>query len=197
MENTFIVWEPWTWSVQGQPSKAKLSQPTPLLAAKAVTFLQCNQWDNHTRKWLSHYQQCVQLNKKWQDHMKRSLQSKSERRLGNRQQMEPVWYSCWLLDGLTDEHTAPNEYRRELMSRKRALRKIINIDLFLILPSRALIFVPVCRTPPCKDTMKSCAIVQMHGCLLQEEYRKGTYDASEPQASFFSAADTETTVPLL
>lgn len=49
--------------------------------------------------------------------------------------------------------------------------------------------------PLCKDTIKSFAIVQMHGCLLQEEYRKGTYDASELQASFFSAADTEATVP--
>lgn len=104
-------------------SLPKLPQPTPLLAVKAATFLQCNQQDNHTRKWLSHHQQCVQLNKKWQDHMKRSLQSKSERRLGNRQQMELVWYSCWLLEGLTDEHTAPNEYVRELISRKRALRK--------------------------------------------------------------------------
>lgn len=33
--------------------------------------------------------------------------------------------------------------------------------------------------------------MQMHGSRLQEEYRKGTYDASEPQASFLSAADTE------
>lgn len=179
--------------MQGQPSKAKLSQPTPLLAARAVTFLQCKQQHNHSRKWLSHYRQCVQLNKKWQDHMKRSLQSKSERRLGNRQQMEPVWYSCWLLDGLTDEHTAPNEYVSELTGTKKTLRK--KYDLFLILPSTALIFVPVCKMPHCKHTIKSFAIVQMHGCLLQEKYRKGTYDASEPQASFFSAADTEATLP--
>lgn len=49
--------------------------------------------------------------------------------------------------------------------------------------------------PPCKDTAKSSAIVQIHGRLLQEKYRKGTYDASEPQASFFSAAHTEATDP--
>lgn len=34
----------------------------------------------------------------------------------------------------------------------------------------------------------------MHGSQLEEEYRKGTYDASEPQASFFSAAEAEATV---
>lgn len=63
------------------------------------------------------------------------------------------------------------------------------------MPSRVFIFVPVCKMPHCKETIKSFAIVQMHGCLLQEKYRKGTYDVSEPQASFFSAADTEATVP--
>lgn len=35
----------------------------------------------------------------------------------------------------------------------------------------------------------------MHGSQLEEEYRKGTYDASEPQASCFSAAEAEATVP--
>lgn len=53
---------------------------------------------------------------------------------------------------------------------------------------------PDCKVPFCKDTIKSFAIVQMHGSWLQEEYRKTTYDASEPQALFFSAADTEATV---
>lgn len=49
--------------------------------------------------------------------------------------------------------------------------------------------------PHCKETIKSFAIVQMHGCLLKEKYKKRSCDASEPQASFFSAADTEATVP--
>lgn len=78
---------------------------------------------------------------------------------------------------------------------KGSKKKLWTLTFFLILPSRALIFVPVCKMPHCKDTVKSSAIVQMHGCLLQEKYRKGTYDASEPQASFFSAADTEATDP--
>lgn len=70
----------------------------------------------------------------------------------------------------------------------------MNIDHFLILPRRALIFVPDCKISCCEDTVKNFTIVKMHGSQLQEEYRKGTYDASEPQASFFSAADTEATV---
>lgn len=71
----------------------------------------------------------------------------------------------------------------------------MNTDLFGSCLEEHSFFVPGCKIPCCKDTIKSFAIVQMHGSWLQEEYRKGTHDASEPQASFFSAADTEATVP--
>lgn len=122
--------EPQIFSEQSQPLNAKLSQLTPLLVARAITVLQCNQWDNHIKEWLSHQQKGVQLKKRWQDHMRRSLLCKSERALGHRQQMEPVQYSCRLLDVLTDKYTASNEDVRELISRKRSLKKNINIDFF-------------------------------------------------------------------